>query len=268
MRKILWMLICFALFATVAGCSASAGEDGAFPLPEKENRIEGTAVYNGMDLYDGIEYGMTFEEYISLVNDRFGEQATETAESLSYDSEGNVVDGNEWTCARTFVYNEEFDMNTVIKAEFLNGTFNGVWAYSLSYCEDFGDFKNRTEFLEKNAQVLTEDFSTRGTSGSGQRFLVEVEWNDEVFDKEKDMYVRPEPFRSVSYRFVYLPEYQGSEEQALTGGREYETYSYDPGKVMYSELRMGTSYDAETFTDPGHPEYEFDTYIPNLFVKK
>ncbi|MBR6801862.1 MAG: hypothetical protein IKM61_08940 [Eubacteriaceae bacterium] len=262
------ILILLMLTAAVAGCTASAGEDSAFPLPETPHRTDGTVVYNGLDIFEDIEFGMHADEYADIVNDRFGEGATEIVKSPAYDVDGSIMEGIEWTVARTFIYNEELDMNASLITTFINDIFNSSTVYALGYCEDYDDFRARSELLEKSVEVQTSEFKTKNisdlTRGAGSPVL-EISWNNEYFDVLKDTYVWEGPHEEFDARFLYLPEYVDSDEHKNTGYLQYNTFSYDPEKVMYSEFFMGTFVDAEEYVSSGFYKAEFEKDIPEFF---
>ncbi len=270
-RRIIAILLVFlAVIGILAGCTADAGEDGAFPLPEETHRIEGSVIYNGMDIFEGVEFGMSLEEYTDLVNEKFGEGSTEFTKSLAYNIDGSIDEGIEWTAARTFLYNEELDMNMVLSASFINDVFNWRSVYALGYCEDYDDFIARAELLEDSAEVRTSEFKTKNfsdiTSSSGSPIL-EMWWNNEYFDYLKNTYVWEGPHEEFEMRFLYLPEYIDSEDHKNTGYLKYDTFSYDTDKVMFAEIRMGTYYDAETYDFPGDPRFEYERDIPMFFSR-
>ncbi len=268
MKKTWIRLISAVLVFVMCGCMANAGEDSAFPLPEMPHRIDGTVVYNNLDFFEGIEFGMNVDEYADLVNDRFGKDATEFTHSLAYNIDGSIDEGVEWTIARTFIYNEELDMNTVISASFINGKFNSFTTYALGYCEDYDDFVSRAELIEKRAEVQISKFRTRyisdGTGGHGSP-VIEIWWNNEYFDISEGTYVWEGPHEEFSAKFLYLPEYIDSEDHRNTGYLKYDTFAYDPDKVMYCEFSMMTFYDAETYDFPGDPKPKYERDIPMFF---
>ena len=236
-RRIISILLVFlAIAGILAGCTADASDQSIFSVPEESHKSEKSAVYNEFDYYNSIFLGMSLTEYKENATSKLGEEGIECFTSLSYDKEGNVVEGKEWEAVYSYFYNEDMDMNTVVRADFLDGKLHYMDSVSVCYAEDYDDFLFRAEYFEGTVEDLGAKFGTRNEDVMDKGREFSVWWNN---DSAKNT----ESYDDLGVRFIYIPNYlKASDSVPSVKGSDidFDIEPYSEESSMMISMRMGT----------------------------
>ena len=168
-RKVLPFVLILCMFlAALAGCKAKAAEE-VFTTPDVGKPIDGTTVYEGTDFFEGMSFGMSYDEYISIVSERYGKDA-----NVTYDAKAMEIDeGCEWKHVHTKLYDPSREINSYVTAIFLNGKLDQLRAGSLVYATSVENFKERVEILISEHEDIYGDLKGNSLdvpAGSYQSF--------------------------------------------------------------------------------------------------
>lgn len=142
-KKVISIIMSMLLILVAVGCTANAEEE-VFSLPKEQKQIEGTAVYEGTDFFDGMEFGMSFEDYVAFAEERYGEGTTMLIEDIPSAYEGH---SSVWQYAHTKLYDPSREINSYVTAVFRDGKLDQMSAGSLVYATSVDNFKRRAEVL-------------------------------------------------------------------------------------------------------------------------
>ncbi len=204
------------------------------------HQIEGTTVYNDVDYYEGVSLKMTYDEFVDLAKDRYGEDALHFYESPSYRMDGTmeINENVKWTAVHVKLYDETRDLNGYFVAGFKNELLEWAEAGMLFGCEDFHDFNDKADSL----------ISVNKSIYDGMKSFSHAlpEW-------ELRSYENTEENTMADIDLVAPDAIYPAEENGMT---TYHIYSYEEGKAGQIHFRYLTNDYSDTAETDGLWEFE------------
>ena len=177
-RRIVSILLVFlAIAGILAGCTAEAHEE-VFTVPETGKQIEGTVRYDKTNFFEGIYFGMSYDDYIDLASGRYGKTA-----NVSYDAKAAKADeGSEWEVVHTKLYDASREINSFVTAIFLNGKLDQMRAGSLVYATSVENFKLRAEELIVEHEYIYGDLKDNSLSPVAGGYQSFTKWQHRFWE--------------------------------------------------------------------------------------
>ncbi len=229
-RKIIpALLILVMLLAVIAGCTADAAEN-VFSTPENGKQIEGTVRYDGTDFFEGLSFGMSYDDYMKLASERYGKDA-----NVSYDAKAREIDeGAQWKVVHTKLYDASREINSYVTAIFLNGKLDQVRAGSLVYATSVDNFKERAEILIAEHEHIYGDLKENSLSVPAGGYQSFNEWQHRYWETYYGLGV--EGYLEEGFFVdIALPDELFSTEEG--SNKEYIVAPYeegDAGVILYT----------------------------------